>query len=229
MSLIDYASAEGDNYHHQRHPNLRSLLGDSVLRESWGAYARRVYFRELKSGQSVLEVGAGFGNNLLGVKKDAEVLAMEPARSAREYIQTLGMATAASLEEIPQAHQFDFILLRHVLEHVAEPYDFLKKLRGLLKPQGKLIVVVPAESPKLAPKAADTDHHLYSWNQRTLYNLLDSAGYTQVTVRLNWMNGRKVFVPLYRWFGAAAYHAALSCLGRIRQQFEVVAEAGCCA
>ncbi len=226
MSLLDYASAEGDSYHHQRHRHLRSMREDAVLREAWGCYARQVYFKGLQSGQSVLEVGAGFGNNLLGIQKEAEVLALEPARSAREYIQSLGFQTAAALEEITPQRRFDFILLRHVLEHVPEPYALLKTLQAYLKPQGRLIVVVPAESPGLKPKADDTDHHLYSWNLRTLRNLMESAGCGDVRVRFNALNGRKFFLPLYRLCGPAAYGFALNCLGKIRRHFEIIAVAG---
>ncbi|MCG6551170.1 MAG: class I SAM-dependent methyltransferase [Candidatus Magnetominusculus sp. LBB02] len=48
----------------------------------------------------------------------------------------------SSIEEIPTS-SFDLICAIHVLEHIERPLDALQMLRGLLRPQGILMYVVP--------------------------------------------------------------------------------------
>jgi SAM-dependent methyltransferase len=45
--------------------------------------------------------------------------------------------------ELPDIDRFDCIICSHVLEHVYRPEDVLKRLLGLLSPNGTLIVALP--------------------------------------------------------------------------------------
>src|SRR5204863_8175544 len=98
-----------------------------------------------RAGQSGLEIGAGLGTNLLAIKDVARVTAIEPARLAREHCARLGVQTHASLDDLPQDARFDYVMLRHVLEHLQEPRKMLLDAKRLLAPAGKLIVAIPIE------------------------------------------------------------------------------------
>lgn len=51
--------------------------------------------------------------------------------------------TCALFEEFEPRQKFDTIVLGHVLEHVIEPGDILKRLRGWLNPGGRVLATVP--------------------------------------------------------------------------------------
>ncbi len=222
MITPDYSSAEGDAYHASRHAEF---FENPLLTRAMADFVRLTYFSELKSGQSVLEIGAGLGTNLLAIKDRAQVIAVEPSKLAREHCRSIGIEALASLEELPMGAMFDFVLLRHVIEHVEEPRKMLLAAKAFLAAEGKLIVALPIEPIEAAPNPNDIDHHLYSWTRQTIYNLLNDCEYRNIETRLNYRNGRKLLLPIYRVFGANAYAKALFVLGRLRGLSEIVVEA----
>lgn len=222
MTTPDYSSAEGDAYHAGRH---NEFFENPLLAKAMGDFVRITYFADLKPAQRVLEIGAGLGTNLLGIKDIAAVTAVEPSQLARDHCRSLGLEALASLDELPKGMAFDVVLLRHVIEHVQNPRKLLIEAMPLLAPGGKLIVALPIEPIEAAPNPQDIDHHLYSWTRQTIHNLLSDCGYRDIATRLNYRNGRKLLLPVYRLFGAKAYASALSALGRIRGLSEIVVEA----
>ena len=222
MTTPNYSSAEGDAYHAARH---KEFFENPLLTRAMADFVRLTYFADLKPGQRVLEIGAGLGTNLLGIKDIAKVTAVEPSKLAREHCQSLGIEALASLDELPKDTTFDYVLLRHVIEHVQDPRKMLLDAKPLLAPGGKLIVALPIEPIEAPPVPNDLDHHLYSWTRQTIHNLLRECGYREIETRLNYRNGRKLLLPVYRWFGAKAYARGLWALGRLRGLSEIVAEA----
>lgn len=219
---MDYSSAEGDAYHAERH---KEFFDDPMLARAMSDFVRATYFANLKQGQSVLEIGSGLGTNLLSIKDFATVTAVEPAKLARDHSNAQGIRTLASLGEIAPDSKFDFVLLRHIIEHLPDPRKMLLDAQKFLAPAGTLIVALPIESATDQPDPADIDHHLYSWTRQTIANLLLECGYRDVQTRLNYRNGRKLFMPIYKMFGAAAYTRSLKILGRARGLSEIVVEA----
>jgi SAM-dependent methyltransferase len=219
MALIDYAGTEGDAYHRERH---KEFFESPTLTEAWAAFIHRVYFPDLPKGATFLEVGAGLGTNLLSIKDIADVYAVEPAQAAREQCQKHGLRSFSKLQDLPAGLRFDYVMIRHVLEHVQDPRAMLLEVQTLLKPAGQLVIALPSEPAFAKPDPDDIDHHLYSWNRQTIANLLKDCGYTVVDARLNWRNGRRLFLPLYRMFGVRAYTFALRTLGWLRRYCEIV-------
>jgi 2-polyprenyl-3-methyl-5-hydroxy-6-metoxy-1,4-benzoquinol methylase len=188
-------------------------------------FVRHTYFADMRPGQRVLEIGAGLGTNLLAIKDLAHVTAVEPSAFARGVCEKQGIPAFARPEDLPPGSRYDIVLLRHVIEHVPEPRALLLQAKALLAPGGKLIVAVPIEPIKAAPSLNDLDHHLYSWTRQTLHNFLSDCGFARVETRLNYRNGRRLLLPVYRMFGGAAYTRALALFGRVRGLCEIVAEA----
>lgn len=222
MPLIDYSSQQGSEYHKIRHAEM---IGNDALIQAWGHYARLTYFTRLKMGERVLEVGAGLGNNLVALRDIADVYATEPAPSAREHANSLGVKTVPSLDDLEAGMRFHHILLRHVLEHVAEPHVLLTQLLRHLEPGGTLIVVLPIESPYMAPDPQDVNHHLFAWSRQTIENLLTDVGFQTVGSEINWYNGRRALIPVFERFGPEAYRKSVSWLGRIKRSSEIIATA----
>jgi SAM-dependent methyltransferase len=75
---------------------------------------------------------------------------------------------------------FDVISLSHVLEHISNPITFLRMLRPLLAPSGKLLIQVPnfAENPF---DLIIYDHALF-FQPETLAKVISAAGFRFLTI-----------------------------------------------
>ena len=215
MYMVNY---EESSYHLKRHPEL---LEDEELRQAWACFADLAYFGDVPPGVQVLEYGGGLGNNLLAVAKRAQTWMVEPSEIGRDFARKAGITVAPSLREI--AHmQFDIILCRHVLEHVDDPLVTLKQIHHALKPDGRLILVVPCENMMALPNEEDLDHHMYCWSPRTLGNLVERAGYRVARTYFEYFGAKQRLLPLYRFMGGNAYARAVRLVGRIFRFKELV-------
>jgi len=215
--MIDYA---GDEYHRKRHPEF---LDDQELRNAWSCFADLVYFHRVKVGESVFEFGGGVGANLLEVAKRAETHMLEPSQLGRDIAARAGVAAVALLHELEEK-RFDWILCRHVLEHLEHPANALRDLKSRLKPGGTLIVVVPYERLDAPPEPGDLNHHLYCWNPQTLANLLTLCGFCVERWRYEYYGAKRKLLPVYRMVGGTAYARCVRAVGRIFRFRELVFE-----
>jgi SAM-dependent methyltransferase len=215
--MIDY---RGDEYHRKRHPEF---LDDADLRKAWSCFADLVYFHDVKGGETVFEFGGGFGANLLEVAKRAETHMLEPSQLARTIAARSGVSTVGTLDELA-GRRFDWILCRHVLEHLEHPASTLCELKTRLKPNGILIVVVPCERPDAPPDPGDLNHHLYCWNPQSLSNLFEVCGLHVERWRYEYFGAKRKLMPVYRAVGGAAYARCVRAVGRIFRFRELVVE-----
>ena len=217
--MIDYSSEAGDNYHKDRH---KEIFGNWTLIEAWGAYAAKEYLRGLDSDDKILEIGAGTGINISYVAKSHDVYVVEPSQYARSNCSSMGVKTFDSLENLPKEEKFDRILLRHVLEHVQSPANFLKDIMPHLRSSGELVVVLPVESATAQARSDDIDHHLYCWNPQTISNLVRDVGYEPTEVYISHHNGRRIFLPIYNIFGIPAYRYFIKAFGFLTGAKEII-------
>ena len=70
------------------------------------------------------------------VEGAADLLAQIPERTNLVKVHAL-------FEEFQPEHLFDSIILEHVLEHVDEPIDLLRRVKSWLSPNGRLFLGVP--------------------------------------------------------------------------------------
>ena len=113
----------------------------------------------IAKGMTVADIGAGEGYYTIRlaarVGKEGRVLAEDivPAvrdvlaqRVARERLDNVSVRLGAPADaKLPPA-SFDRVLMVHMYHEVAQPYEFLWRLRPSLKPDG-LVVVVDADRP----------------------------------------------------------------------------------
>src|SRR5690349_14407226 len=93
---------------------------------------------------AVLDFGCGGGFLLSGLSCRLRC-GVEINRAARAEAQQR-IAVFASIEELPDDLLFDKIISNHALEHVENPVDVLRSLRVRLRPEGRAVFVLPAES-----------------------------------------------------------------------------------
>ncbi len=132
--------------------------------------------------KSILDVGAGTGDFLDNCRTSGwEILGIEPNKDARKISLEKGIKLEKNLFSI-NSKKFDVISLWHVLEHIANLQEYIKKLKTLLKPNGVLIIAVPnyksydAIYYKKYWAAFDVPRHLWHFSQfsiRKLFNEID--------------------------------------------------------
>jgi len=135
--------------------------------------------------QSVLEFGCSGGYILAGLpypKKYGVELNSISRKFAKESHGGALTEVWKRIEEIPAEMKFDVIYTTHVLEHVDCPICELRKLTKLLAPSGRLIVNVRndgvdhLQQRRRLGKKDDPNHHIYTWNELLLTNMLEYAG-----------------------------------------------------
>lgn len=134
-----------------------------------------------KSTGSLLDVGCGTGAFLYTMQQSGwEITGLEPDETARtkaKELYKLNLDSSEKLFSLP-AESFDAITMWHVLEHVHQLHNYIKRLRELLKPGGKLFIAVPnytsydAKVYKEFWAAYDVPRHLYHFSPASMYKLL---------------------------------------------------------
>jgi SAM-dependent methyltransferase len=111
-----------------------------------------------------------------------------------------------------------------VLEHVPDPLTSLKQINDLLAPGGKLILCVPYECGRdyARFKSDDIHRHLYSWNPRSIGNLLSEAGFTVNDAYIGPYGYEQRLAPLAK-YGFAIYRFGLAMVRVVKPFREVVA------
>jgi 2-polyprenyl-3-methyl-5-hydroxy-6-metoxy-1,4-benzoquinol methylase len=170
----------------------------------------------------VLEVGAGIGTVTAALVKQAQdgenvrFLSIEPDRGLAELLFTsvtpLGVEVrhAATPEIVDTGQQFNGVVYINVLEHIEDHVGELQRARALIKPGGRLAIVVPA-SPRLYGPLDTVSGHYRRYRKQTLNDLLVDAGFTVET--LNYFDTAGFF----------AYWARNTLLGNTRLEKGTVA------
>jgi SAM-dependent methyltransferase len=165
--------------------------------------SQRAIIRELpeRPGLEVLELGCGFrATQLLGLaprlRRGVGVdFRIAPELSGRDKFTFHEGTIEETLVEL-QAERFDAVLLISVLEHLRDPLLVIEAVRGLLKPDGVLLINVPTWRGKrflefsafrlgLSPKMEMDDHKMY-YNKSDLWPLLVRAGFKPSLVKLRY-------------------------------------------
>lgn len=163
------------------HPGTRAIVNKALkaVRQYLGGEQKRA-----------LDIGCGSGYLLAALKEegfDCLGLDFNPdmCRIVSE-IHRIPVRTSTLEELILEDLRFDLIVLSHVLEHLEEPIQSLRKMRSLLNPRGVLFVCLPNRN-FIRQKASlpigqlsEMDyppHHVSFWSARALSYALQEAGF----------------------------------------------------
>jgi len=148
---------------------------------------RRIPFikKYLKPGIDLLEIGCSSGFMLDSFKKfGANCVGVEPSGEFGEFLKQSGYGVVTDLSEINN-QKFDLITHFFVMEHISDPFDFLKKIYSLLKKDGVMIAEVPcANDPLTSVYSIDAfekfywsiAHHYY-YTPKSIRFVLENLGY----------------------------------------------------
>ena len=133
-----------------------------------------------------------------------------------------------SLAPIPDG-TVDVAISNHCLEHTLSPLDCLRDIYRVLKPGGKLVIVLPFDDWR-GPihrgwQPNDPDNHLFTWSPMNIGNLLTEAGFSVQTASHTQYAISNKLEPVLKYMGRSAFLAAAGMLSRYRKRSEVCAVA----
>lgn len=135
---------------------------------------------------NLLDIGCGTGDFLeLALRNNWRVKGVEPNNNARAIANAKTNDAVISTSRFDQLklHSFDVITLWHVLEHLPDLENEIRRLNQLLKPTGKLVIAVPnfksfdASYYKSNWAAYDTPRHLWHFSQGSIKRLFEEEGF----------------------------------------------------
>lgn len=142
----------------------------------------------IKKGK-ILEIGCSYGTYLyllrkLGWEVYGVELSDEAVRFARDKLKLNVQKKIPTNSEVKE--KFDLIYLRMVLEHMESPKETLKQCYGLLKPKGRIILIIPDFSGlevKLYKRYAyplQVPYHLYHFTPNVIKNYLKLIDFKRI-------------------------------------------------
>lgn len=140
-------------------------------------------------GERVLEVGSGIGNivsELLSRKTVKSIVATDLSASSlatlrdrcgndERLVTEVWNAEDPPLESLLK-DKFDTIICSNVLEHIEDHEKAARHMRQLLKPDGKLVILVPA-NPAIYSGLDEDLGHFRRYTREELRRVLEVAGY----------------------------------------------------
>jgi SAM-dependent methyltransferase len=137
----------------------------------------------LALGEPVLEVGCGDGTlvELLRGLGHHDVLGIDPGRAAAAQATARGVIHGFFPDDLPphkRGARYERVVLRHVLEHIETPREFVAELAACLAPGGELWIEVPDLDATLATGRWSNFYQLHCnyFDADTLDRLAATAG-----------------------------------------------------
>ena len=133
------------------------------------------------SACKVLDVGCGCGANLAELSRLCNATGIEPSFEGLSYCRQRQLhVTKGSLpDNLPVPEEFfDAVLLIDVLEHIDDDCASVSKIHNLLKPDGILLITVPAYQ-WLYTARDYMHHHKRRYSKKQLHELILSQGFSK--------------------------------------------------
>lgn len=146
--------------HHGNRAEIAASYGEGkrIFRRKWGfdlLYSGSIRYNLLhyidvsRPNLSVLDFGCALGGNLMYLKwlnRNASLFGIELNPRAAEIAKNFGDVIVADVETIDYEAlkgQFDYVIAGDLIEHLRDPWGFVKKVSGVLKPEGEFLASIP--------------------------------------------------------------------------------------
>ena len=144
-------------------------------------------------GAKVLDVGCGNGNTYYAVNlKKGDWTGLEIDERKRKALEAAGYpVVGGTLEQLADQSSlsYDAILASQVIEHVNDPYKFVKDCHNLLRTNGLLILSTPNFNSRYRIKHGiewihlHTPYHQILFTEKGLYKVAENTGFRVDKIR----------------------------------------------
>lgn len=144
-----------------------------------------------------LDVGSSAGTLLREVQRQyrCRSIGIEPGDAYRTYSRQMGTQTVSDLKELPSnlRGEIDLVSMVHVLEHLAEPIQYLETIRRDWMAEGGVLLL---EVPNLYGHTSFEAAHITAYAPAALRGVLRRAGYDVLMLKKHGAP-RSRLIPLY--------------------------------
>jgi SAM-dependent methyltransferase len=166
---------------HQGHATSRSTFaffsGMARLRM---AHIERYLAASHIDVSNVFELGPGtgsFARNWLKKYPEAKYIAAETDLTCHPHLLKMGVQLVSHSSQVKTSTLVDLIVMSHVLEHVANPIQFLSDATQGLRKGGVLFIEVPCRDDE--HKSLDEPHLLF-FDKKPMQRLLNQLGFNNI-------------------------------------------------
>jgi len=156
-----------------------------VEERSWWYRGRREIVRQaiaaldLPHHASILDAGCGSGRNMVEFASFGRVTGVDVSEYSVEAARARGLedVRVAGLNALPfEDASFDLVTTLDVIEHIDDDVAALREMRRVARPDGRLLVTVPAY-PALWSSHDELNHHRRRYTRETLLAAVERAGW----------------------------------------------------
>ena len=204
--IARYSSKYGNDYLAYELENENSFLKlqQLALEDAGFNKIEKILMQRAEEKPTVLDVGCATGSLLAFLReREWRVTGVEISPSA-EYARNVRLLDVKSLpinENKFSNDYFDVVLASHLIEHLNDPYLFLKETHRILKDGGFIFITTPNINGFQARlfgsrwRSAIFDH-LYLFSASTLTTMLKNTGFNPEKIA-TWGGLAKGFAPLW--------------------------------
>jgi ubiquinone/menaquinone biosynthesis C-methylase UbiE len=185
-----YAQASAEVYHNEHHMMSQYLPGLLLSHYLWPHHYRQItYFKEfflsqmkLANASKFCEVGIGTGifsritlSEMPNIKGTGFDISQSSKTFTENHLAVFNVSDRYSVElrdvvKNSLDNEFNWLICVEVLEHLEDPVEFLKSLKGMMKEGGKAFITAALNAP-------NEDHiYLYENTDQVAYHL-EEAGF----------------------------------------------------
>lgn len=173
--------------------NFKELKKLNTFEENyWWHVGRRLIINRLLTNvlkgvkNEILDVGCGTGANLVLLKKFGKIRGLDKSESALDFCRQKGFLLwqlkKGSAESLPfPTRSFNLVTLFDVLEHIQDEKGALEETFRVLKPQGLVLLTVPAYQFLWSEHDVSLGHYRRYTKER-LRQILRGAGFSTIKI-----------------------------------------------
>ena len=177
-----------------------------------------LFEKHVQPSDTVLDFGCG-GGFLLKNLSCREKIGIELNEVARDYCHKAhGIKCYESLDSLADG-SVDLVISSHCLEHTTSPFELVSQLFKKLKNNGRIVIVVPLDEYKYKWTPNDVNNHLYSFSPMNLGNILQGAGFKDISAMPVLHKWPPKFREIHKIFGTKAFHFLSWIYGSINKHY----------
>ena len=150
---------------------------------------RFLFLKDKIQNKIILDFGCG-NAGFLNIAKSVcqKTYGIELQKDFQDYFKSCGLTVFSSVTELPE--KVDYITMFHVLEHLKNPVEELKKLKEFLSDDGYILIEVPNSKDALLSLYKSKSFsdfvfwscHLFVYNILTLKDIAQKAGFEVIKI-----------------------------------------------